>query len=231
MTSLTSFYYDVTTFYYDVTNSLYYAVTDSLYYAVTNSSLLFFCLIPGHSDERRVIIISTVRSTTTTDTDTAPSIQDVFNFDSKHNLGFLSNPKRFNVAVTRAKALVIVVGNPYIMASDPSGAWKAFLNYCFRNRCYIGQEYKPSSQISDVITAMKNLFLDQQDDVREDEIEEGYICVRGCIYICIHLHIHTHILSLSLFLTHTRTHTHTHIYIRTHIYIYILLVHRFTTNT
>lgn len=30
--------------------------------------------------------------------------------DARHRLGFLCNPKRFNVALTRAKALLVVVG-------------------------------------------------------------------------------------------------------------------------
>ena len=45
--------------------------------------------------ERRVIVISTVRSSS-----------DFIGFDVKHNLGFLDNPKRFNVAITRARAPV-----------------------------------------------------------------------------------------------------------------------------
>lgn len=35
--------------------------------------------------------------------------------DFKDVLGFLSNPKRFNVAVTRPKALLLIVGNPHIL--------------------------------------------------------------------------------------------------------------------
>ena len=35
--------------------------------------------------------------------------------DAANKLGFLANPKRFNVAVTRARALMIVVGNPHIL--------------------------------------------------------------------------------------------------------------------
>ncbi|KAJ2974090.1 hypothetical protein NUW54_g11947 [Trametes sanguinea] len=47
--------------------------------------------------ERRVIIISTVRST-----------RDMLSYDAKFTLGFVSNPRRFNVAVTRAQALLVV---------------------------------------------------------------------------------------------------------------------------
>lgn len=38
--------------------------------------------------------------------------------DTKYNLGFVANEKRFNVAMTRAKALLIVIGNPQVLASD-----------------------------------------------------------------------------------------------------------------
>lgn len=54
--------------------------------------------------EREVIIISTVRSTVKHN-----------EFDKAHYLGFLSNPRRFNVAATRAKSLLIVIGNPHII--------------------------------------------------------------------------------------------------------------------
>ncbi|KAM9277463.1 RNA helicase Mov10l1 [Cariama cristata] len=53
--------------------------------------------------EYMVIILSTVRSH-----------EGLFG-DDKYCLGFLSNPKRFNVAITRAKALLIVVGNPHVL--------------------------------------------------------------------------------------------------------------------
>jgi superfamily I DNA and/or RNA helicase len=55
--------------------------------------------------EYRCIIISTVRSE-----------KDKVSTDLRHNLGFVSNPKRFNVAMTRAQALLIVVGCPAILA-------------------------------------------------------------------------------------------------------------------
>ena len=52
--------------------------------------------------EREVIIVSTVRSTAKHN-----------GFDKTYCLGFLSNPSRFNVAVTRAKSLLIIVGIPH----------------------------------------------------------------------------------------------------------------------
>ncbi|KAJ6480358.1 P-loop containing nucleoside triphosphate hydrolase protein [Mycena sanguinolenta] len=67
-------------------------------------------------DERRVIIMSTVRSNT-----------NYVESDIRRTLGFVANPQRFNVAITRAQALLIVIGNPDILALDP--LWRAFLNY------------------------------------------------------------------------------------------------------
>ena len=55
--------------------------------------------------ERRIIILSTVRSS-----------PEYVNIDSQYRLGFLADPKRFNVAITRSQALLIVVGNPHILS-------------------------------------------------------------------------------------------------------------------
>uniref|UniRef100_A0A3P8YF88 RNA helicase n=1 Tax=Esox lucius TaxID=8010 RepID=A0A3P8YF88_ESOLU len=63
--------------------------------------------------ERRVILVSTVRSS-------AKYIQT----DQRFSLGFVKNEKRFNVAVTRAKALLVVVGNPLVLRGDP--AWDRY---------------------------------------------------------------------------------------------------------
>ena len=46
----------------------------------------------------------------------------------------MSNPKRFNVAITRAKALLIVVGNANLLATDPS--WGALISYCEQNGAF-----------------------------------------------------------------------------------------------
>jgi helicase MOV-10 len=75
--------------------------------------------------ERMVIIISTVRSN-----------PEYMEHDAKFNLGFLNDPKRFNVALTRAKALLIVVGNGNILCQDPS--WKKWIEFCVERNCVSG---------------------------------------------------------------------------------------------
>ncbi|TFK41414.1 P-loop containing nucleoside triphosphate hydrolase protein [Crucibulum laeve] len=68
--------------------------------------------------ERRIIVLSTVRSNT-----------EFVTSDIRRSLGFVANGRRFNVAVTRAQALLIVIGNPTVLSLDP--LWRAFLNYIY----------------------------------------------------------------------------------------------------
>jgi helicase MOV-10 len=75
--------------------------------------------------ERRVIIISAVRSSA-----------EFLDADRFYNLGFVASPKRFNVAVTRAKALLIVIGNPNVLARDP--CWGGLLSMCVDRGGYRG---------------------------------------------------------------------------------------------
>ncbi|KAJ3024756.1 UNVERIFIED_CONTAM: Helicase MOV-10 [Siphonaria sp. JEL0065] len=76
-------------------------------------------------DEKKVILISTVRSS-------AQWIER----DQKFNIGFLNNPKRFNVSISRAKALMIVVGNAEILCGDIH--WNKLVRYCESNNACVG---------------------------------------------------------------------------------------------
>ncbi|KAF7796423.1 hypothetical protein EIP86_007600 [Pleurotus ostreatoroseus] len=81
--------------------------------------------------EKKIILISTVRSS-----------KDYVAFDLKHTLGFVANPRRLNadsgpVAVTRAKSLLVIVGDPTVLSLDP--LWRAFLNYIFNNGGWKGE--------------------------------------------------------------------------------------------
>ncbi|KAI8438711.1 hypothetical protein MSG28_011124 [Choristoneura fumiferana] len=58
--------------------------------------------------ERPIILISTVRSS-------EANLPE----DRKHALGFVQNPKRLNVALTRAQVAVILFCNPHILCMDP----------------------------------------------------------------------------------------------------------------
>ena len=63
-------------------------------------------------------------------------------YDSTVPLGILRNEKRFNVALSRAKCLTMVVGNPYILKDEPCWAW--LLEYAVLHNAYIGCALPPS---------------------------------------------------------------------------------------
>jgi len=75
--------------------------------------------------ERTAIFISTVRSS-----------ENFLKFDALHQLGFLNNEKRFNVALTRAQALMVIVGNPYLLCKDKG--WLQLIEFCLENNAYTG---------------------------------------------------------------------------------------------
>ncbi|CAJ1085150.1 putative helicase mov-10-B.1 isoform X1 [Xyrichtys novacula] len=95
--------------------------------------------------ERKVMLVSTVRSS-----------PDYVEIDQKFNLGFVKNEKRFNVAVTRAKALLIVVGNPRVLNTDPT--WARFIQYCQDEGGYTG--FVPSEEEEDVVTRLAALYIE-----------------------------------------------------------------------
>lgn len=66
--------------------------------------------------ERRVIIISTVRT-------------------ENGDLGFVGNSQRFNVMITRAISLLIIVGDQDALYSDAN--WKVLIDYCIKNDCLV----------------------------------------------------------------------------------------------
>ncbi|KAJ9523939.1 hypothetical protein QJQ45_022419 [Haematococcus lacustris] len=61
--------------------------------------------------EKDVIVISTVRS------------------NSGGNIGFLKDPRRLNVAITRAKRLLVVVGNKATLTAGGCPHWEAWMEY------------------------------------------------------------------------------------------------------
>uniref|UniRef100_A0A667Y176 RNA helicase n=1 Tax=Myripristis murdjan TaxID=586833 RepID=A0A667Y176_9TELE len=94
--------------------------------------------------ERRVIMVSTVRSS-----------QHYTDFDQHFKLGFVKNEKRFNVAVTRAKALLIVVGNPVVLAADD--VWARFIQYCKDEGGYTGFSHTEEEEL--VVARLASMFI------------------------------------------------------------------------
>ncbi|CAE6460524.1 unnamed protein product [Rhizoctonia solani] len=78
--------------------------------------------------ERQVIIVSTVRSN-----------KDLLSFDLKHTLGFVSNPKRLNVAITRAQSLLVVIGDPLVLGLDD--LWRRFLYFVYQSGGWKGAPF------------------------------------------------------------------------------------------
>ncbi|XP_034452521.1 putative helicase mov-10-B.2 isoform X2 [Hippoglossus hippoglossus] len=107
--------------------------------------------------ERRVILVSTVRSSS--------SYTD---FDKQFNLGFVKNEKRFNVAITRAKALLIVLGNPRVLNTDPT--WAHFIKFCSDSGGYDGISLSGilAEEEEEVVTRLAALYI-RIDQVETDE--------------------------------------------------------------
>ncbi|XP_047446737.1 putative helicase mov-10-B.2 [Mugil cephalus] len=109
--------------------------------------------------ERMVILVSAVRS--------SPKYLEK---DQHFHLGFVKNQKRFNVAVTRAKALLIVVGNPVVLNTDVT--WNRFIQYCKDEGGYTG--YSQAEEEDDIETRLSQLYIGINPQV-EVETEESVV--------------------------------------------------------
>ncbi|GAA6103763.1 putative helicase mov-10-B.1 [Tachysurus ichikawai] len=109
--------------------------------------------------ERRVIIVSTVRSNS-----------EYLTLDAIFNIGFLKNEKRFNVAVTRARALLIIVGNPVILSTDTS--WSKFIDYCTEEGGCTGFNRTSVEGTEEVVTRLMALRIHTE---AEGETEESSV--------------------------------------------------------
>jgi hypothetical protein len=89
--------------------------------------------------EERVIFLSTVVSRARDDSSGAASGANSAGgspSDATLPLGILRNARRFNVALSRAQALTVVVGNPDFLAQEDN--WRDLLTYAIEERSYAG---------------------------------------------------------------------------------------------
>ncbi|KAG0368984.1 hypothetical protein BGZ54_000680, partial [Gamsiella multidivaricata] len=75
--------------------------------------------------EYRIMFISTTRSRA-----------KYLDQDVRQGLGLVHFRKRFNVALTRAMAMMVIVGNPELLVLDEH--WANYLHFCLRNGAYTG---------------------------------------------------------------------------------------------
>lgn len=104
--------------------------------------------------EKRVILVSTVRANS-----------KLLDYDAKYSLGFLVDDKRFNVALTRAKAKIIIIGNPACLERDVK--WRMYMQLCDDYNCYHG---KDTRQVPRNIA----LHLDVQRRLKSTRITEDF---------------------------------------------------------
>lgn len=80
--------------------------------------------------EKMAIIVSVVRSS-----------PEPVSVDMHRALGFVANARRLNVALSRARAVLIILGNPHLLALDMH--WRSVLKYCVENNAYSGCDLPP----------------------------------------------------------------------------------------
>lgn len=114
--------------------------------------------------EFSVVIITTTRSSPTH-----------LKFDARHRLGFMANPKRFNVAITRAKALLIVVGNPHILVHDKN--WRCLIEYCRMNDSCTGcdggstPDGVADQELADLVEQAERAYQGYSEDASYEHVE------------------------------------------------------------
>ncbi|KAI9576279.1 hypothetical protein GQX74_015267 [Glossina fuscipes] len=73
-----------------------------------------------YANKRDIILISTVRSN-----------ENYIKNDLRLGQGFIEHEKQVNLAITRARSLVIIYGNPFLLMFDPH--WRRIIKYCGDN--------------------------------------------------------------------------------------------------
>lgn len=67
--------------------------------------------------ERKIILLSTVRTS-----------QRQLPMDERYSLGFVRSPERMNVAISRAKALLVIFGSQKLLSQNQN--WKSLIQNC-----------------------------------------------------------------------------------------------------
>lgn len=107
--------------------------------------------------ENRIIIISAVRSS-----------RRFIAEDSFKGLGLMFEKKRMNVGITRARELLIVVGNGETLKKDPY--WRSFLQFVLRHGLYNGPPLEVEMD-GNYISRLESKYINSQKKDAELEAE------------------------------------------------------------
>ena len=94
--------------------------------------------------------------------------------DIARGLGVIHEPRRFNVAITRAKKGLIVIGNPHLLATD--NCWLAFMSFCHRNGLWednVNAAWSPKESVKQPVSRLERQLL-QADRLAMEGEEESY---------------------------------------------------------
>lgn len=59
---------------------------------------------------------------------------------SNGQLGFVAEPRRLNVVITRAKCLIVIIGDPHTLKLDKN--WSRVMQYCMENNSFLQSNKK-----------------------------------------------------------------------------------------
>ncbi|KAL0489052.1 helicase mov-10-B [Acrasis kona] len=105
--------------------------------------------------EKRIIFLSCVRSQ-----------NEFIPFDDKYKLGFLKNPKRLNVAISRPMAGLVIVGNAKLLRVDPH--WKKMINMCVEMGAFNGPDLSQFDAPAQVQNT--NVVADDEDQINGEAV-------------------------------------------------------------
>ena len=83
--------------------------------------------------------------------------------DALRGTGIVHEPKKFNVAITRARQGLIVLGNPFVLEQDPH--WLAFMHFCWRNGLWQQDDEGPDSRMDEEGAGFANDWVPDEERV------------------------------------------------------------------
>ena len=101
---------------------------------------------------------------------TARSSLSSANDPTDAGIGFLDNPKRFNVAVTRAKRLMVIVGDSHMMARVQ--CWREMMDHAKRGGAFIRHEDVQGKMAGEIYRPAYMVEIGSDDEQQNRDQEE-----------------------------------------------------------